>query len=142
MSDRQSRYEAFLDSVTKKQDAVIVRDLPKCLGQLVGFIKEAGEILKTHPNWDGKTVPRLRELYRTAMTALRSEPSKALTALQDSIFILNGWQRRLSWRVVIKTTHTNDSRTGADPHAVRIDSVTLVKEPCVIVVGPKSSVPT
>lgn len=144
-ANRQCRYESFLANVQEYEDIAIRRCLPAALAQMTELVKEAGAVIDAcqdvvnengkrffgataRDNWNGKSLPKLRKLYKTVRDIQTyGRPADGLKALQEMATELNGWFRRIAWRVEVKLEHVNASRSGFDNNAVRISSVTVVK---------------
>lgn len=94
--NKQAKFEMFLEAQERKEQANLKRDLQNdIMPALVRHIKEFGQIID-HPNWEGKTLPRLREGYKVLQAFCdNGDPSrfKVDETLQDMLFWLNGWNR-------------------------------------------------
>src|SRR5262245_5317065 len=113
--NRQARYEQFLDGVQESENKAIVAALPECLETMVGLINEAKTTIgncqdyindsgvvflasRTKANWNDKTLPRLRLMYKRAKD-VNVHARDRLVALEEMATLLNSWWRRFDWRI-------------------------------------------
>jgi hypothetical protein len=128
MHGKQERYELFLDSVQKKENATLVAAVPHLLRQMTAIVEAAGSYIE-HPNWELKTIPRLREHYKQLLRIERTKDGPAvLRAAEAFASELGGWNKHLPFRVLVKRETKNDSRR-MDHRAVRITHIELFAEP-------------
>jgi hypothetical protein len=124
--NRQGAYELFLDGVQRREDACLRRYLPLVLD---AFVTEIKAVKIDHPNWETKSLPRLREAYRLVKSLIESKPREALTKLeQELLFAFNGWGRTTGYWLRCRRVCDNASRTRSDPNAVYIKELKLERE--------------
>lgn len=96
MSSKQAKFERFLDRQQTQEEHNLRRDLKgQIIPHLVETIKQFGQMIE-HENWEGKTLPKLRQYYATLQGFLNGGDVRMFTAreaLKDMIFWLNGWNR-------------------------------------------------
>jgi hypothetical protein len=111
---KQAHYEAFLDAQQAKHQARWFRDVHAILDGLSKVIQDLKINLAEKPNFDGKSLPKLRELYKAAMTAQNGERDytayrASCQSVNDMMHQINSWFRtsRVAVGVMTHTDHSN-----------------------------------
>jgi hypothetical protein len=138
--NRQVRYEAFLDSVHKREEAAIVSSIPTALEQMARIINRLKPIMEAkvdtlpvspqsgttgRQRWEA-TLSTLRQLYATVRTDTL-DPMHRLEALQSMAHTLSSWSRATGITITIYKEYVNDS-FKYDPKANRIASLKVITE--------------
>jgi hypothetical protein len=121
---KQNKYELFLNSVQKKEDEVVLASKEKLLKQIAAIVLAMPDRVVNHPNWCGKSLPRLRGNY----TFLRDKCPSAKSTIDmvnDIVSHLNGWFQQRAGLIIVQIKYVNESFKH-DPKANRIASIDVV----------------
>lgn len=127
MYSKQARFEAFLNAQQTRQQARWFRDVPAILFNLTTVIQDLKGIVGAHPNFEAKSLPKLRELYKTAMTAQNGNLDytaycDSRKAIGDMVSQINSWFRDSKVAVGV-IAHMDPSYTGKARIAERFELV-------------------
>jgi hypothetical protein len=127
MSSKQARFEAFLNAQQTRQQARWFRDVPAILSGLTTVIQDLKVPLAAHFNFEAKSLPKLRELYKTVLTAQNGNLDyttycDSRKAIGDIVSQINSWFRtsRIAVGVI---AHMDPSYTGKARIAERFELV-------------------
>lgn len=122
---KQARYEAFLDAQQATMQARWFRDVPAILEGLTKVIQDLKVILAEKPNFANKSLPKLREYYKTVMDAQNGKRDYEAyrdsgEAISNMASQINSWFRTSRVAVGIKT-HPDRSYYGKTQLADRFE---------------------
>lgn len=123
--NKQARYEAFLDAQQAKEQARWFRDVPAILDGLTKVIQDLKFNLTEQPNFAGKSLPKLREMYKVVMDVQNgSRDYDAYRASREAIgnmaSQINSWFRTSQIAVGVKI-HQDYSNYGKAQIAERFE---------------------